>query len=224
MTAGSDPLIRAAAVARSYGRNQALASTDLDVRGGESLALIGPNGAGKSTLLSLLAGAIAPSQGSITLRSPAPKVGWVPQRPALYGRLSARENLELFARLEGVFEPEARARRMQQTVEIPDDGKPAGRLSVGNQQRLNLAIALLADPDVLLLDEPTAALDPRQTRRFWEIAHSVRAAGGGVVFVTQNLEELARHADRVAVLRDGRMVFTGDFSEYERSPDARVFT
>ena len=223
VTVEHDPLIRASAVARSYGRHQALAPTDLEVLGGESLALIGPNGAGKSTLLSLLAGAIAPSQGSVSLPDPAPRVGWVPQQPALYGRLTARENLQLFARLEGASEPEARAERLQATVEIPDDGKPAGRLSGGNQQRLNLAIALLADPDVLLLDEPTAALDPRQRRRFWEIAHSVRDTGGGVVFVTQNLDELARHADRVAVLRDGHMVFTGDLSEYELSSEARIF-
>ena len=157
------------------------------------------------------------------LGGPPPRVGWVPQRPAQYGRLSARENLELFARLEGLAEPQAAATRMLETVALPDDGRPAGRLSLGNQQRLNLGIALLADPDVLLLDEPTAALDPGQRRRLWELATGTRARGGAVVFVTQNLEELERFADRVVVLRDGRLVFAGPRAAYEATPDAHVF-
>ena len=95
-------------------------------------------------------------------RAPPPRVGWVPQRPAQYGRLSARENLELFARLEGLPDPAAAATSMLETVvELPDDDRPAARLSLGNQQRLNLGVALLADPDVLLLDEPTGGARPQ---------------------------------------------------------------
>jgi ABC-2 type transport system ATP-binding protein len=154
---------------------------------------------------------------------PPPRVGWVPQRPAQYGRLTPRENLELFARLEGVSEPEAAAGRLVELVELPDDGRLSAELSLGNQQRLNLAVALLADPDVLLLDEPTSSLDPRQRRRFWELARAVRERGGAVVFVTQNLEELERFADRVVVLLDGRLVFDGSAEEYARSPEADIF-
>ena len=152
-----------------------------------------------------------------------PRVGWVPQRPAQYGRLTPRENLELFARLEGVPDPGAAASRLVDVGELPDDGRLSAELSLGNQQRLNLAVALLADPDVLLLDEPTSALDPRQRRRFWELARAVRDRGGAVVFVTQNLEELERFADRVVVLLDGRLVFDGTAEEYARSPEADVF-
>jgi ABC-2 type transport system ATP-binding protein len=216
-------LVSARGVCRSYGRHLALAPTDLDVLPGEVLGLVGPNGAGKSTLLSILAGALVPDRGEVVVADPPPRVGWVPQRPAQYARLTPRENLELFARLERVAEPRREAARLLAAVELPDDGRPTADLSLGNQQRLNLAISLLAEPDVLLLDEPTASLDPRQRRRFWEIARRVRDAGGAVVFVTQNLEELERFADRVAVLLDGGLVFAGSIAEYGRVPEADVF-
>ena len=202
----------------------ALAPTDLDVLGGEAVALIGPNGAGKSTLLSLLAGALEPSQGRVEYANGAVKIGWVPQRPALYGRLSPLENLALFARLEGVAEPEQEARRLVELVELPTGKEPAGRLSVGNQQRLNLAIALLGRPEVLLLDEPTASLDPKQRRRLWEIAGEVRGRGGAVAFATQNLDELERFATRVAVLLAGELVFEGAIADYRADVTAQVFS
>jgi ABC-2 type transport system ATP-binding protein len=150
------------------------------------------------------------------------RVGWVPQQPAFYARLTPRENLELFARLEGL-DAIAEADRLLAAVYVPDERKPSADLSGGNQQRLNLAIALLGRPDVLLLDEPTAALDPGRRQALWDIAGQVRDRGGAVVFVTQNLEELARAADRVVVLLDGRVVFDGTHDEYERSPEADVF-
>jgi ABC-2 type transport system ATP-binding protein len=220
------PLLAAYGVARSYGRTVALAPTTLEIHGGDSLALIGPNGAGKSTLLSILAGALQATDGHVTIGADhgrPPKIGWLPQRPAHYGRLSARENLELFARLEGVPDPEPTAERLLRLVELPLDERPALELSAGNQQRLNLAIALLAQPDVLLLDEPTASLDPRQRRRFWEVASGVNERGGAVVFATQNLEELERFANCVAVLLEGRLVFKGSVQEFARAPEADVF-
>ena len=96
-------------------------------------------------------------------------------------------------------------------------------LSVGNRQRLNVAIALLGRPDVLLLDEPTASLDPGQRRRFWALVDGVRDEGGAVCFATQNLEELEAHAGRVAVLVDGDLVFAGPYDEYAREHAAGVF-
>jgi ABC-type multidrug transport system ATPase subunit len=192
----------------------ALEATDLDVRGGETLALIGPNGAGKSTLLSMLAGALEPSEGRVE-RPDGVRVGWVPQRPALYDRLTARENLELFARLEDDPSPAASAGELIRRFELPDD-RPAAAMSVGNRQRLNVALALLGDPRVLLLDEPTASLDPGQRRRLWEAVGALRDGGGAVVFATQNLEELDRYADRVAVLQRGRLTFDGATPEWDR--------
>jgi ABC-type multidrug transport system ATPase subunit len=203
----TEPLLRARGVARRFGAQVALEPTELDVFAGETLALIGPNGAGKSTLLSILAGALAPSAGSVE-RAEGVRVGWVPQRAAFYDRLTARENLELFARLEGEPRPAATAAELLARFDVPPD-RPSQQLSVGNRQRLNVALGLLGGPRVLLLDEPTASLDPGQRRRLWEVVASVRDGGGAVVFVTQNLEELDRHADRVVAMQHGRLVPAG---------------
>jgi ABC-2 type transport system ATP-binding protein len=208
-------LLAARGVTRRYGEHVALHPTDLDVRGGEALALVGPNGAGKSTLLAILAGALEPNEGKVE-RDEGVRAGWMPQRPAHYGRLSARQNLELFAGLEGAGDPAELLARL----ELPTDDRPASSLSVGNRQRLDLAISLLPDPHVLLLDEPTAALDPRQRRKLWETARGVRDAGGAVVLVTQNVEDLEHVADRVAALLDGTVVFDGAVAGYLSSEAA----
>ena len=215
MTA-SEPLLRARGIARRFGAHVALEPTDLDVSPGEAIALIGPNGAGKSTLLSMLAGSLEPSAGAVE-RVDGVRVGWVPQRPSLYERLTARENLELFARLEGERDPSAAAGALLSTFDLPGD-RPAASLSVGNRQRLNVAIALLGEPPVLLLDEPTASLDAGQRRRLWEMVK-----GGTVVFSTQNLEEIGLYASRVVVLQRGRVTFDGAVDEYERVHAAEVF-
>jgi ABC-2 type transport system ATP-binding protein len=197
-------LVSARAVARHYGDVEALAPTDVELSAGETVALVGPNGAGKSTLLALLAGALEPSEGMVETHA---RVGWVPQRPAHYARLSARENLELFARLEGVRDARATAEELLTRFSLPPEARASGELSVGNRQRLNVALALLGEPRVLLLDEPTAALDPGQRRRVWEVVDALRSDGGAVCFATQNLEEV-EHANRVLVLLDGRIVPT----------------
>jgi ABC-type multidrug transport system ATPase subunit len=214
-------VLAARGAGRRFGLQTGLEPSSVEVWDGETLALVGPNGAGKSTLLALLAGALEPTEGSVEIRSGA-RVGWMPQRPAHYGRLTARENLELFARLEGEPEPVEEAARLLAAFEVPSDRRPSSTLSVGNRQRLNLAIALLGNPDVLLLDEPTASLDPRQRRRLWEEVDGLRARGGSVVLATQNLEDLERFADRVAVLDEGRVVFLGTTEEYSRSEAAGV--
>jgi ABC-2 type transport system ATP-binding protein len=198
-------LVRARGVAKSFGKRRALAPLDLELGRGETIALVGPNGAGKSTLISLLARALAPSAGAVDWADGI-HVGWVPQQPAHYGLLTARENLELFARLEGAEDPPAAARGLLERFDLPADGVPSGRLSVGNRQRLNVAIALLGRPDALLLDEPTASLDPGQRRRLWQTASALSEAGAGVLFATQHLEEAEAHAGRVIGLRDGELV------------------
>jgi len=215
LTAASGVLC-ARAVARRFGAQVALEPTDLEIRTGESVALIGPNGAGKSTLLALLAASLEPSSGRVD-RAEGVRVGWVPQRPSLYERLTARENLQLFARLEGEAEPAAAAASLLAAFDVPPD-RPAAQLSVGNRQRVNVAIAMLGSPGVLLLDEPTASLDPGQRRRLWEMV-----SGGTVVFSTQNLEEIGLYATRVVALQRGRVSFDGPVDEYERVHATEVF-
>jgi ABC-2 type transport system ATP-binding protein len=208
---GKRPLLAADGVAKRFGRRTALSPTTIAVEAGEAVALVGPNGAGKSTLLSILAGSLSPTTGAVVRRARA--VGWAPQRSAHYGRLTARENLELFASLAGVESPRGDARRLLELVELDDDAR-AAELSAGNQQRLNIALALLGDPDVLLLDEPTGALDEAGRARLWDVAAATRAGGGAVVFATQSAEEVERTADRVIALLAGRVVFDGAPHDY----------
>ena len=188
----SAPLLTALGVSRRFGGRTALEPCDLELFAGETLALVGPNGAGKSTLLSILAGALDPSTGGVER---AVAVGWAPQRPALYGKLTPRENVELFAALADV---------PATATGLPD--RPAAELSVGQRQRLNLELALLGSPPVLLLDEPTASLDSERREELWQLLSGVVEAGGAVCFVTQNLEEVER-ADRVGLIEDGRLAF-----------------
>ncbi len=201
-------LITARGIARDYpsgirGSRVALRPTDLELHRGEVIALLGPNGAGKSTLLALLAGALRPTAGTVVLEA---KVGWAPQRASHYGRLSARENLELFARLEGEPEPGVAAGQLLARFGLPADRTPSERLSVGNRQRLSVALALLGSPRALLLDEPTASLDPAGRRLLLDLIVELRAEGGGAVFATQHEEEAAEIADRSIHLLDGEVV------------------
>jgi ABC-type multidrug transport system ATPase subunit len=209
----TEPLLAARAAGRRFGSHPALEPTDFELAEGEAVALVGPNGAGKSTLLALLAGALEPTTGNVERRRGA-RIGWAPQRPAQYARLSPRENLELFARLDGGERPEQAAERLLREFELPADGTVAGELSVGNRQRLNLAIALLGDPNALLLDEPTAALDPEQRERLWDRLEIQLGAGVALLFVTQHAEEIERHADRVVALRQGAVSFAGPVDQY----------
>jgi ABC-2 type transport system ATP-binding protein len=200
-------------VTRRYGARVALEPTDLELRAGEVVVLLGPNGAGKSTLLSVLAGALPASGGTVETALPPRAIGWAPQRPAQYRRLSARENLLLFARLLGLEAPAAAAEAMHAEFELPDDDRPSAQLSVGNQQRLNLAIGFLGAPRLLLLDEPTASLDPSQAQALWARVARAREAGAAAVVATHLLDE-ALQADRVLVLEDGRVVFSGTPAEH----------
>lgn len=203
-----NPVLTVEALAKRYGDLRALDEVSFQVRAGELVAVIGPNGAGKTTLLSILAGAQPPSAGSLD-RKPS-EVGWAPQQPALYSKLSVAENLELFARLEKVADPRAAVERMlDQTSLRARAQEPLANLSGGNRQRVNVAIGLIADPPVLALDEPTASLDPRQRERMWSFIEGLAARGTAVVFSTHNVSEAQRHASRVLVLAEGRLLFDG---------------
>jgi ABC-2 type transport system ATP-binding protein len=210
----SGAAIAAAAVTKRYGRREALRDVSFEAHPGEVVAVIGPNGAGKTTLLSILAGLQPPTSGTVS-RTPR-EVGWVPQQPAVYAKLSVAENLRLFARLERVADPDAVVARMLEQTGLggrADD--ELGTLSGGNRQRVNIAVGLLADPPVLALDEPSSSLDPRQRERLWQFIGLLAAGGTAVVFSTHNVGEAERYADRVLVLADGEVLFTGSPADLE---------
>lgn len=223
-TADAPATLAADSLSKRFGDRLALSQVSFELQSGELVAIIGPNGAGKTTLLSILAGVLDPSEGDIT-RSPR-EIGWVPQQAALYSKLSVAENLRLFARLEKVPDPEGAVRRMLEETALADRAdEEVARLSGGNRQRVNIAIGLLSEPPVLLLDEPSASLDPRQRERLWEFIGGLAGRGTTVVFSTHNVMEAERYATRVLVLVDGELLFTGTPPELEQTVggDARDF-
>ena len=210
------PLLRARGLRRRYRSVTALAGADLDLSAGESLALLGPNGAGKTTLLGILAGVVRRDAGELAWTGDAgARVGWVPQRPSVYPRLTARENLRLFAALEGAADPVAAADGLLAAADLDAKAdEPAATLSTGTLQRLNICVALAGDPAVLLLDEPAATVSPDQRRRLWAWMDDLRARRGmALAFSTQSVGEARRHADRLLVLAGGRVAFSGTAGE-----------
>jgi len=203
-------------LAKRFGSRTALHAVSFELLPGEIVGIIGPNGAGKTTLLSILAGILEPTEGDV-VGSPG-EVGWVPQEPALYSKLSVLENLELFARLEKLADPESAIDRMLAETGLQERAQEEiGRLSAGNQQRVNIAIGLLRDPGVLLLDEPSASLDPRQRERLWEFIGGLAARGTSVAFSTHNVSEVEHYATRILVLVDGELLFVGTPGELEQA-------
>jgi ABC-2 type transport system ATP-binding protein len=212
--ATAPPALEAVDLSKAYGERWALRDVSFAAAPGELVAIIGPNGAGKTTLLSILAGIQAPTSGRVS-RAPR-EVGWVPQQPAVYTKLSAAENLRLFARLEKVADVEGVVARMLAQTGLEDRaGEELGKLSGGNRQRVNIAVGLLASPPALLLDEPSSSLDPRQRERLWEFILALAGEGTAVVYSTHNVAEAERYADRVLVVADGELLFAGTPRELE---------
>jgi ABC-2 type transport system ATP-binding protein len=207
-------------LSKSFGERAALRDVTLDVGRGELLAVLGPNGAGKTTLLSILAGIAKPDSGRID-RSNG-EVGWVPQQAALYRRLTVEENLRLFARMERVDDVEATIDRMLDQTGLEERRHDqVSSLSGGNQQRINIAVGLLGDPSVLLLDEPSSGLDPSQRVRLWEFVAGLAKAGTTVIYSTHQIEEASHYGDRLVVLADGETIFDGSFAQMRRAAGPR---
>jgi ABC-2 type transport system ATP-binding protein len=211
--AGGDPVLSVRGLAKRYGEREALRGVTFDVRAGELAAVVGPNGAGKTTLLSIVAGAQSATAGSVSgsaVAGGAGRIGWAPQQPALYSKLTVRENLRLFARLEGVADTDAAVARMLEQTGLDERAdERVQRLSGGNRQRVNVALGLLADPQVLALDEPSSALDPGQRARLWQFVGGLAQRGTSVLFSTHHLGEVRRYATRAIVLADGELLFDG---------------
>jgi ABC-2 type transport system ATP-binding protein len=213
------PVIEAKGLVKRYGTREALRGVSVAATEGERVAVIGPNGAGKTTLLSILAGIQRPDEG--TVAGPEARAGWVPQQASLYGKLTVAENLRLFARLERCPDVAAAVDRMLAQTGLADRADDQiNVLSGGNRQRVNIAIGLLPEPPVLLLDEPSSALDPRQRERLWEFLLALESQGTAIVYATHDVQEAERHAHRVVVLADGELLFAGTPRELEQTVGA----
>jgi ABC-type multidrug transport system ATPase subunit len=189
-------LLAASGVDKRYGRKLVLADAALWARGGEAVAVIGENGAGKSTLLWICAGLVRPDRGEVTIRG---RVGYCPQEPGLFDLLSADEHLSLFAPGLGLTRRDALERGHELLAEFAfpiHDHSPTRQLSGGARQKLNLALALLGSPSILLLDEPYQGFDHGAYISFWEHVSRWKLAGLAVVVVTHLLADTSL-VDRV---------------------------
>ncbi len=202
-------MITTSALTRRFGATTALAGVTLDVPRGEMFALIGPDGAGKTTFFRLVAGVLVPTSGTVTRATGT--FGLVPQRFGLYQDLSIDENMRLRCDLYSVprDEAERRATRLLEMVGLsPFRARLAGALSGGMKQKLALAAALVTEPDLLLLDEPTTGVDPLSRREFWKMLHELNHRGLTIVVSTPYMDE-AEYASRIGFLDSGHLVDVG---------------
>ncbi len=203
-----------ASVRKDYGNVQALRGVDLQVRAGEVLALLGPNGAGKTTSVGLLLGLLKPTAGSVTLFGGDPegaaakmRTGAMLQISGVPATLKVREHLELFASYYPAPLPIARALELAGLGEVAE--RPYGKLSGGQKQRVHFALALVGNPDLLFLDEPTTGMDVGARRAFWQQVRAFIGSGRTVVLTTHYLEEADALADRIVVIDHGRVIAEG---------------
>ena len=223
----SDQGIVLSGLAKSYGRVVAVASIDLTISGGETVAILGPNGAGKSTTIDLILGLTRPDAGRVQVfgRSPgqavaAGLVGGMLQTGSLVDYLRVREYLTLIASFYPHPLPVDEVLALTGAAEFAH--RPTSKLSGGQTQRVRFAAALVADPDLLVLDEPTAALDVDGRREFWDSMRAVAARGKTVLFATHYLEEADAFADRIVLLARGRVVADGPATQIKAMAGGRT--
>jgi ABC-2 type transport system ATP-binding protein len=205
-------VISAIDLTRRFGSHTAVQQVSFEVGRSEIVALLGPNGAGKTTTMRMLVGLIGPTSGSVLIDgmplTPATgtilrrRIGFLPEAPGLWERLTLLENLRIYAGLFSVSQPERAIERAMETFELSDRASTlVAELSKGFRQKIALARALLHDPAILVLDEPTSGLDPEVVRSVRHLLDERRAAGCAILVSTHNLDEAERLADRVAVLQ-----------------------
>jgi ABC-2 type transport system ATP-binding protein len=222
-----DPALRLAGLAKSFGHTEAVRGIDLTIRPGEIVALLGPNGAGKTTTIDLLLGLGHPTAGSVAVFGLEPRaavargrVSALMQNGGLLKDLTARETLELTASLFAETRPVEEVLKRAGLSEVARTR--VGKLSGGEQQRLRFAMALLPDPDLLVLDEPTTGMDVSGRRDFWRAIREDSRRGRTILFATHYLEEADAYADRVVLLSHGRVVADGTAAEIKAMASGRT--
>ncbi|MFO0871623.1 MAG: ATP-binding cassette domain-containing protein [Pirellulales bacterium] len=221
-------MIEAVGLSKFYGPFAACRDVTFTVRRGEVVAFLGPNGAGKSTTMKMLTGYLAPSEGMARIAghnmasdrlAGSVRLGYLPENGPLYPDMTPYSLLEFFADARGLS-PDKRDERIEAVIELcmlqTVLHKPIGKLSKGYRQRVGMAQALLHEPDVLILDEPTAGLDPNQIR---EVRHALTKIGQEktILLSTHILQEVKAMASRVILINEGRKVFDGTVDELDKS-------
>jgi ABC-2 type transport system ATP-binding protein len=222
-----NPRLTFDATSKKFGNHTALHPLTLSLEPGEILGFLGPNGAGKTTAIQMALGFLRPSSGSGTLldqpfgnAGARARLGFVPDVPVFFAENGFR-SVELAARLSGMRDPQlARSiRELLRSIDLPSDNKDARKYSRGMQQRLALAQGLINDPDLLILDEPAAALDPAGVQQVRELLRKARAAGKSIFFSSHQLAEVEQICDRIAFLHQGRLIHYGTLRELQGQSD-----
>lgn len=226
VTGTATPAVQAAALTKAYRGRKVLRDVNLDVREGQCLALLGHNGAGKTTLFKLMLGMIRPTSGSIRVAGAEPgtsayralqaSLGFLPENIAFHDAMTGEETLRFYARLQGVS-PSGIAGSLERVGLADASGRRIATYSKGMRQRLGLAQALMGEPRLLLLDEPTTGLDPALRRRFFDTVRELRSAGVTLIISTHALREVETLADRVAILNGGRLIAEGTLTDLRRT-------
>lgn len=209
------PTIAISNLFKNYGRVKALQGIDLNIEPGQIYGLLGPNGSGKSTLIKALVGAIKPTAGKVSVfgqampkeaRSARKRLGYMPQNPALYGDISVRANVKFFAQAHRLDHLEKQIDKVLAFVGLSDlAGRKTETLSGGLKQRCSLACALVHEPELLLLDEPTAGVDPVLKETFWKHFRDLKDQGKTIIITTHLMDE-PLVCDRLGILREGRLI------------------
>jgi ABC-2 type transport system ATP-binding protein len=230
MVAGMPAAISVRGLRKSYGPLIAVDDVSFDVEPGEFFGILGPNGAGKTTTLEMIEGLREPDAGELTVlgvppwpRNSAllPRIGVQLQASSFFERLTAREQIRTFASLYGVGAH--RADQMLDTVGLSESGDVrAEKLSGGQAQRLSIACALVHDPVLVFMDEPTGALDPQARRNLWDLLRQINAEGRTVVLTTHHMDEAETLCDRVAIMDHGEILKLGPPAALVRSLDSPV--
>lgn len=201
--------IKVTSLTRGYGKVRVLEGLDMDVESGSIYGLLGPSGCGKTTLLNVILGFLSPESGKVNVlddnaKVPGSDVGYAPQELALYLDLSIHETLLFHGRLHGMSAESIAEREkwLMEFLDLPDIQRQVGKLSGGQKRRVSLAVALLHEPRLLLLDEPTVGVDPELRARIWEHLRKITEDGTTVVLTTHYIDEAGK-ADRVGLMRNG---------------------
>lgn len=221
----SDAVIEAVGLKKTFGRINALEELSFTVQRGEVFGVAGPNGAGKSTLISILTTVLKPTSGDIlinglSIRQEVGKIrkiiGYIPQETALYSQLTGLDNLKFWASVYGL-KGKVRTERIREAAEITQiEGRLKDRVNTysgGYKQRLNIAVALLHHPQILIMDEPTAGVDLRSKKYILETIRSYKNRGSTIVLATHHVDELVNSCDRAMVMDRGRMKAVGSIKE-----------
>lgn len=204
--------IKAKGLVKSYGKRQVVKGLDLEIKEGEVLAIIGPNGAGKSTTLDLILGLRRPDQGSVDYWVPEPNryIGLQLQSTPFFPGFTALENIRMFSAFYGLKVQDKVLLEHLKRCGLMDAARvDAQRLSGGQQKRLAIAMALVHEPKLLFLDEPTAALDPRARHEVRELIQALAASGTSIVFTSHDMEEVNKVADRIVMINNGKIQASG---------------